>query len=297
MDKKKIIGAAAVLGVAIGVGAAPAAGADTGAQALGSQGTLVNGDVLQGWTISDLKVSTDVIPHATQGTLWEATATDEAIRGTAIPIVSNLNARSASGEEYRVLFGVATAQGVNPSPLPQGEKTTGKVYFDVTGAPPTSVVYRAAGGEDLLVWDPPAPAPAVGAGPSTRYAGPSSTPTAHDPGTPTAPDPATAAAAPAAGQPGPQVPPSPVGRQGTPLTDSPRSGTQPGAVTAGDLPAEAPAGGAAGTPVSPAPASVPPQATPPAPTGSAGTPVQEGQPHGQGVVAPTPTSVVPTPMG
>ena len=289
--KKRIIGAMAVLGAAIGVGAAPGASADTGTQALGSQGTLANGDVLQGWTISDLKVSTDVIPHATQGTLWEATATDEAIRGTVIPIVSNLNARSASGEEYRVLFGVATAQGVNPSPLAQGQKTTGKVYFDVTGAAPTSVVYRDAGGEDLLAWDPPAPAPAVSAGPSTRYAGPSSSATAADPAVAD-----TAAAPPAApaGQPGPQVPPSPVGRQGTPLTETPLGSTQPGAVTAGDLPAEAPAGGATGTPLSPAP--VAPQAAPPAPTGSTGTPLQEGQPHGQGVAAPTTTPVVPAPM-
>lgn len=85
-----IVSAMAVLGAAIAVGAAPGAGADTGTQGLGSQGTLANGDVLQGWTISDLKVSADVIPYTPQGTLWEATATDEAIRGTVIPIVSNL---------------------------------------------------------------------------------------------------------------------------------------------------------------------------------------------------------------
>lgn len=247
---------------------------------------MSNGDVLQGWTISNLKVSTDVIPHATQGTLWEATATDEAIRGTVIPIVSNFNARSASGEDYRVLFGVATAQGVNPSTLAQGQKTTGKVYFDVTGADPTSIVYRA-GGEDLLLWN--RPAPAVGAGSSTRYVGPASSSAIADSNAA-----ADAAGAPSAavptGQPGSQVPTSPVGRQGTPLGETPAAGGVPGTVPAGDLPAEAPAGGAPSAPVPQAP-----QATPAAPAGSVGTPLPEGLPHGQGSPAPTTTPVVPAP--
>jgi Domain of unknown function (DUF1942) len=30
---------------------------------------------VQGWTITDLKPSSDSIPYAPQGTLWEATAT------------------------------------------------------------------------------------------------------------------------------------------------------------------------------------------------------------------------------
>src|SRR6185369_6090494 len=93
-----------------------------------------------------------------RGTLWEATATDEAIQGSVTPIVSNLNARAANGDNYRVLFQVATPQGVNPATLAQGQKTTGKVYFDVTGATPDSVVYNA-GGRDLLLWLQPAPAP------------------------------------------------------------------------------------------------------------------------------------------
>ena len=43
--------------------------------------------------------------------------------------MSNLNARARNGDTYRVLFTVATPQGVNPSTLAQGEKTTGKIYF------------------------------------------------------------------------------------------------------------------------------------------------------------------------
>ena len=114
---------------------------------------------MQGWTITDLKASTDQIPYPVAGTLWEATATDQAIEGSVTPIVSNLNARAKSGETYRVLFGVATPQGVNPATLAQGQQTTGKVYFDVVGDTPDSVVYNA-GGQDLAgVGAATAPAP------------------------------------------------------------------------------------------------------------------------------------------
>ncbi len=47
---------------------------------LGSQGKLVDGTVIQGWTVTDLKQSSDTIPHPVAGTLWEATATDQAIQ-------------------------------------------------------------------------------------------------------------------------------------------------------------------------------------------------------------------------
>ena len=40
---------------------------------------------------------------------------------------------------------------VNAMPLPQGAESTGKIYFDVTGAQPTSVVYNDAVA-DRLIW-------------------------------------------------------------------------------------------------------------------------------------------------
>ncbi|MGB8407151.1 MAG: MPT63 family protein, partial [Mycobacterium sp.] len=170
--------AAAVAVAAAAVVSAPLAWADDVAgttAALGQAAQLVNGSTVQGWTITDLKPSTDVIPYAANGTLWEATATDEALQGGATPIVSNLNARAADGQNYRVLFGVATPQGVNPATLAQGQKTTGKVYFDVTGPAPQSVVYNA-GSHDLLTWQgastaAPAAAPTAG---SARAAAPAS---------------------------------------------------------------------------------------------------------------------------
>ncbi|WP_264078761.1 MPT63 family protein [Mycobacterium szulgai] len=123
---------------------------------LGTPAQLVNGDVVQAWTITNLKPSTDSIPYPVAGTLWEAAATDVAVNGTVQPVVSNLKARAHSGQTYWVLFGVATPQGVNPATLSQGQQTTGKVYFDVTGDVPDSVVYNA-GGPDLVVWVQPPP--------------------------------------------------------------------------------------------------------------------------------------------
>ncbi|ODR25211.1 immunogenic protein MPT63, partial [Mycolicibacterium porcinum] len=131
--------------------------------ALGGQGKLDGGT--QVWTVTDLKPSTDTINYTPHGTLWEVTATNEALQGSVTPIVSNFNIRAADGQNYRALFQVPSSQGVNPATLAQGQKTSGKIYFDVTGDQPTSVVYNA-GGNDVLVWNKtaaPASAPAAGA--------------------------------------------------------------------------------------------------------------------------------------
>ncbi|TXB91750.1 DUF1942 domain-containing protein, partial [Mycobacterium tuberculosis] len=37
--------------------------------------------------------------------------------------------------------------------IPQGEQSTGKIYFDVTGPSPT-IVAMNNGMEDLLIWEP-----------------------------------------------------------------------------------------------------------------------------------------------
>lgn len=231
-------------------------------QPLGSQAKLVDGDVIQGWTISDLKPSSDVIPYPVTGTLWEATATDEAIQGAVTPIVSNLNARADDGTTYRALFGAATPQGVNPATLPQGEKTTGKVYFDVTGPEPSSVVYNA-GGRDLLVWTQSASSAQSQAPSSTGYASESPAPAAApetpaEEGTPAAPA-SVGTEAPE----GSQGTPIPAGSQGTPIPEQEAA------------PAAAPAEG------TPAPASVAEQPE------SEGT-ASDDQPE-------TPTTYLPTP--
>ena len=246
-------------------------------QTLGTQGKLVDGAVIQGWTVTNLQPSSDAIPHQVNGTLWEATATDHAIQGSVTPIVSNLNARAADGQTYRALFGVASAQGVNPSTLAPGQETTGKVYFDVTGASPDSVVYNA-GGQDLLVWTQP---PASSSSSSSQAtAAPAEAPaTETTEGTEAAPA-ATGTEVPE----GSQGTPLPEGSQGTPLPE-----------------------GSEGTPVEPAEAApVPPtEGTPaqpahgaPAPAGTEGAPqpaVSHGTPLPEGDQAQTPSTYAPTP--
>ena len=134
------------------------AGTDPAVHDFGGQAMLVDGSVVQGWTINGLKKSSDTIPYDVQGTLWEATASDEALHDRAVPIVSNLNARTHNGHTYRALFQVATAEGVNPAALAPGEETTGKLYFDVTDEDPDSVVYND-GSQDRAVWAQPPPMP------------------------------------------------------------------------------------------------------------------------------------------
>lgn len=81
------IAAAGSVGI---LGAPLAAADDLTTTTIGNEARLTNGNVVQGWTITDLKASTDQIPYPVAGTLWEATATDQAIEGSVTPIVSNL---------------------------------------------------------------------------------------------------------------------------------------------------------------------------------------------------------------
>lgn len=267
---------------------------------LGSQAELTDGNVVQGWTVTGLKVSTDTIPYQPQGTLWEATATDKAIQGSAQPIVSNFNARARDGQTYRALFGVPTAQGVNPSAIAQGQQTSGKVYFDVTGSAPDSVVY-ATNATDLIVWVTPPPAASSGGGaaasgtrtyqapaataPSTSSTETSTTQTPAAPAgaEPTTPAPTTVPAG-SQGTPLPEgtadTAPVPAGSQGTPLPEGEPgltpAGVQEAPAAEGTAPAPAAAEGAPAAPVAPAEA------------GSQGTPLPEG-------AAPITTPVVAPP--
>jgi hypothetical protein len=267
---------------AVGIISTPIALAETSTQTIGSQGKLVDGNVIQAWTISNLKPSTDVIPHQVSGTLWEATATDQAIQGAATPIVSNLNARAQSGQTYRALFGVATPQGVNPATLGPGEETKGKVYFDVTGDKPDSVVYNA-GGQDLFVWvQPPPSVPRTGTR-STPYL-PASPAVSAPATTTTPPAPAPAAAEATAAPTTTVVTPPPAGSQGTPIPPGSEGTLLPPGSEVTPVPAS-PEG-------APRPASVQ-EAPVPAPQGSQGTPLAPGS---QGTpVAPTTTTVAPAP--
>jgi hypothetical protein len=123
---------------------------------LGSELTMTDtvGLVLLGWKVSDLKSSTDSIPgYPVAGDLWEATATVNAISGPVTPAISQFNARTADGVNYRVLWQASGPDAISGSTIPLGATATGKICFDVTGPSPT-IVAMNNGMEDLLIWGP-----------------------------------------------------------------------------------------------------------------------------------------------
>jgi Domain of unknown function (DUF1942) len=178
------------------------------------------GAVVTGWTITDFRPSGDVIAYPVAGKLYEATAAVEADQGTVTPMVPNFNARATDGETYRALYTVATPQGVNPSALPQGAKSTGKIYFDVIGAVPNSVVYND-GSQDLLIWTGNASAPAATPAPAPAA------PPAPAPAAAPAPAPAAAPAPAPAGAPAPAPAPAAAPAATPAASGSLPSGTSP----------------------------------------------------------------------
>jgi hypothetical protein len=132
----------------------PTAFADAKVTTFGSWERLrdANGAVITAWIIYDLEPSDDTIPdYPLAGKLWEASAAVTPIRGTVTPIIPNLNARTDTGENYRVLWQAYAPNAISGATLNKGDKSKGEIYFDVTGPPPTRVVYNN-GVEDLIVW-------------------------------------------------------------------------------------------------------------------------------------------------
>jgi hypothetical protein len=92
-------------------------------------------------------------PYSVEGRLWEATATVKSIRGSVTPAVSQFNAIAPNQAAYRVLWQVPFPTNISGATVPQGAESTGKIHFDVTGPPPTTVTMNN-GMEDLMVWGP-----------------------------------------------------------------------------------------------------------------------------------------------
>ncbi len=123
---------------------------------LGQQLTMTDsvGQVELGWTVSDLRPSTDVMPgYQVAGQLWEATATVDALGGPVTPAISQFNAVAPDQAAYRVLWQVASPVNISAATIPRGATATGKIHFDVTGPAPTLVTMNN-GMEDLMVWMP-----------------------------------------------------------------------------------------------------------------------------------------------
>ncbi|WP_205877311.1 MPT63 family protein [Mycobacterium camsae] len=148
---KTAIAAAGIAAVSL-FGAAAASATPGVPEGLGTPQTLVDGALVTDYTVSNLQPASVTIPGYTPaGQLWQADVTARANSGVVTPVVSNFNAR-AGEQNYRVISAPATPQGLSPAPITQGGNSTGKLYFDVTGAAPNGVVYND-GVQDVLVWD------------------------------------------------------------------------------------------------------------------------------------------------
>jgi uncharacterized protein DUF1942 len=147
--------AAAVIAT-VGVTSAPIASAYPNVGKLGSEITMDDsvGQVALSWKVSGLQPSSDAVSGLpVYGRLWEANATVKAIRGTVTPQIPNFNAVAPNQAAYRVLWEAATPQGISGATIPQGQSSSGKLYFDVTGPPPTTVTLNN-GMQDLMIWTP-----------------------------------------------------------------------------------------------------------------------------------------------
>ena len=152
MKIRKLVTPVGIAAVAVGMAAGTAAPASAAndIKPFGQQETLndyVTGAPMIGYTVHELSPSSDAVPH--NGQLYAATVTVQGLGGWATPLVPLFNARAESGANYRVIGG-----GV--APAPPGGQTTGKLYFDVVGDAPNSVVYND-GVQDLMVWVPGPP--------------------------------------------------------------------------------------------------------------------------------------------
>jgi hypothetical protein len=134
----KLAGAVAAAAITLSFGAVTAApaGAANNIKEYGQPESLNDsyGNPMITYTVQGLHKSSDAVPH--NGRLYEATVTSEG----GVPIAALFNARAESGQLYRIIGG-----GI-----------PGKIYFDVVGDTPNSVVYND-GVQDLLVWVSPKP--------------------------------------------------------------------------------------------------------------------------------------------
>lgn len=140
------IAAASIFAAATAVAAPPTMGG------FGTSEQLVDGPLITNYTVSNLQPANVTIPGYTpKGQLYQANVTAQANSGAVTPVVSDFNARAASGQQYRVIDTVPVPNGLSPAPILQGNQSTGTLYFDVTGAQPNQVVYND-GTQDVLLW-------------------------------------------------------------------------------------------------------------------------------------------------
>jgi Domain of unknown function (DUF1942) len=136
----KLAGIAAATAITFGIGVvnvAPALATDN-IKTFGEQERLngPNGLPYIGYTVNNLAPSTDPVAH--NGTLYAATLMVDGFGGNTNPMIERFGARPQSGAFYPAIWGASNM---------------GKLYFDVVGDVPNSVVWND-GIRDILAWVP-----------------------------------------------------------------------------------------------------------------------------------------------
>ena len=153
MKTKKLAGLIAATAIPFGIGAvtvAPASATDN-IKIFGEQERIsyIPGVPVIGYTVTNFGPSTAPVPH--NGKLYEATLTVAAFGDWVNPKIEGFMVRAESGDGDPVLRNAPG--GINAGQLPPGGSTTGKLYFDVIGDTPNSVVWND-GTRDILGWVP-----------------------------------------------------------------------------------------------------------------------------------------------
>ncbi len=180
MKFTKLAAAAAVTAVTLGMGAvtAPPASAADNIKVFGEQERLNRPDGFPyiGYVVDDFGPSSDPVPH--NGKLFAANLWIDGFGTNTNPMIERFGARTKKGIFY---------------PAIRGASNMNRLYFDVTGPEPNSVVWND-GVRDILAWIPgevplegfwdkpdPPPPPAEAPMPERSQVIPGSMPAESDP--------------------------------------------------------------------------------------------------------------------
>jgi Domain of unknown function (DUF1942) len=145
---KAALSAAGIAGASIFMAATAAANV----QGFGATEQAIDGPLITDYTVSNLRPSDATISgFQPAGQLYQADVTAKSDAGTVQPQISRFMARAFNGTVYQVVNNGPVPNGLDPSPIDQGQQTSGELYFDVTGQRPVGVVYTD-GADDFLVW-------------------------------------------------------------------------------------------------------------------------------------------------
>ena len=154
MNIRKWVGviAATVLLLSVGTVAAGPASAVDNVKPFGQQMRILDwtGAPSIGYTVKDLRPSSDPIPH--RGQLYEAMLIVDTFGVEVDPMIHRFNARAENSTLFPLILSPGLGGKIGP-----GGSVTGKLYFDAVGPDmPFSVVYND-GMRDILAWIPGQP--------------------------------------------------------------------------------------------------------------------------------------------